>query len=193
MNEWEKPWTWDDNATCHTNMEHIKQAHVFPFRWYYFLPGGEVQYIIQKTKNFGVCIDSNYYGPKRYKTKLETLAKTSVQSFGDKDLFNYQESRSWLTLGIKEDDAMPNEVYVVRPNGGGYMMRFHPITKRWIQKIHVDENGEVEYRARMLVKEQRIQASVHTNYVEQEYQNSIGDHYRKLWNDDKKQFYWKQL
>lgn len=193
MNGWEKEWTWDDNAECHTNMQHASSAYVFPYRWYYFLPGGEVHYIIQKSRNFGVIIDSNYFGPRRYKTKLESLAKTSVQKFADKEIFQYQEAKSWLTLGLDKSEPMPNEITIIRPNGGGYMMRFHPVTKRWIQKIHVDENGEVEYKARMITKEQQVFQSVHTNYVEKEYQNSLGDHFVKLWNDEKKQSYWKKL
>jgi hypothetical protein len=73
------------------------------------------------------------------------------------------------------------------------MMRFHPVTKRWIQKIHVDENGEIIYKARMVVNKQQVFQSVHTNYVEKEYQNSLGDHFVKLWDEDKKQSYWKKL
>jgi hypothetical protein len=192
-NGWEKEWTWDDNAESHTNMQHTSSAYVFPYRWYYFLPGGEVHYIIQKSRNFGVIIDSNYFGPRRYKTKLESLAKTSVQKFADKEIFQYQEAKSWLTLGYDQSDPMPNEITIIRPNGGGYMMRFHPVTKRWIQKIHVDENGEIEYKARMVVNKQQVFQSVHTNYIEKEYQNSLGDHFVKLWDEDKKQNYWKKL
>ena len=192
-NGWEKEWTWDDNAESHTNMQHTNDAYVFPFRWYYFLPDGEIHYIIQKTRNFGVIIDSNYFGPKRYKSKLEQLAKTSVQKFTDKEIFKHEEARSWNTLGVDTQEPMPLDIVVVRPNGGGYMMRFHPVTRRWIQKIHVDENGEIEYKARMVVNKQQVFQSVHTNYVEKEYQNSLGDHYVKLWNDDKKQNYWKKL
>lgn len=192
-NGWEKDWSWDDNAESHTNMQHTTSAYVFPYRWYYFLPGGEVHYIIQKSRNFGVIIDSNYFGPKRYKSKLERLAKTSVQKFTDKELFKYEEARSWNTLGVDKSEPMPNEIVIVRPDGGGYMMRFHPVTKRWIQKIHVDANGEIEYKARMVVNKQQVFQSVHTNYVEKEYQNSLGDHYVKLWNEDKKQNYWKKL
>jgi hypothetical protein len=193
MNELEKPWIWDDNAESHTNMQHTQDAYVFPFRWYYFLPDGEIHYIIQKTRNFGVIIDSNYFGPKRYKSKLEQLAKTSVQKFTDKEVFKYQEAKSWATLGTDTQEPMPLEITVVRPEGGGYMMRFHPVTRRWIQKIHVDENGEIEYKARMVVSKQQVFQSVHTNYVEKEYQNSLGDHFVKTWNEDKKQSYWKKL
>ncbi len=193
MNELEKPWIWDDSAESHTNMQHTQDAYVFPFRWYYFLPDGEIHYIIQKTRNFGVIIDSNYFGPKRYKSKLEQLAKTSVQKFTDKEVFKYQEARSWATLGTDTQEPMPLEITVVRPEGGGYMMRFHPVTRKWIQKIHVDENGEIEYKARMVVNKQQVFQSVHTNYIEKEYQNSLGDHFVKLWNEDKKQSYWKKL
>ena len=194
MNELEKPWTWDDSAESHTNMQHTKDAYVFPFRWYYFLPDGEIHYIVQKTRNFGVIIDSNYFGPKRYKSKLEQLAKTSVQKFTDKELFTYQEARSWSTLGRDMQEPMPLEITVVRPEGGGYMMRFHPMTRRWIQKIHVDENGEIEYKARMVVRENNYQSvNQTTTYEEREYQNSLGDHFVKTWNEDKKQSYWKKL
>ena len=193
-NGWEKEWTWDDNAECHTNMQHTSSAYVFPYRWYYFLPGGEVHYIIQKSKNFGVIIDSNYFGPTRYKSKLERLAKTSVQKFADKELFTYDEAKSWSTLGTSTEEPMPLEITVIRPEGGGYMMRFHPVTRRWIQKIHVDENGEIEYKARMIVKQNNYQSvNQHTTYEEKEYQNSLGDHFVKIWNDEKKQFYWKKL
>jgi hypothetical protein len=70
-------------------------------------------------------------------------------------------------------------------------MKFHPVTKKWVQKIHIDENGEVEYRARNLVK-QREWAG-HVWYEEVEYENSLGDHFRKLWNEKRKQFEWQKL
>jgi hypothetical protein len=191
MNELEKPWVWDDSAESHTNMQHTKDAYVFPFRWYYFLPDGEIHYIVQKTRNFGVIIDSNYFGPKRFKSKLEQLAKTSVQKFTDKELFTYQEARSWSTLGTDTQEPMPLEITVVRPEGGGYMMRFHPVTRKWIQMIHVDENGEIIYKARNIVKTRENHLG--TWHEEVVYQNSLGDHFVKTWNEDKKQSYWKKL
>ena len=109
-------------------------------------------------------------------------------------MFTYQESRSWNTLGKDTQEPMPLEISVIRPEGGGYMMRFHPVTRRWIQKIHFDEDGEIEYKARMIVRENNYQSvNQTTTYEEKEYQNSLGDHYRKLWNEDKKQSYWKKL
>ena len=190
-NGWEKEWTWDDNAESHTNMQHTTSAYIFPYRWYYFLPGGEVHYIIQKSRNFGVIIDSNYFGPRRYKTKLESLAKTSVQKFADKEVFKYHEAKSWSTLGADKHEQMPLEITVVRPEGGGYMMRFHPETKKWIQMIHVDENGEIIYKARNVVKTRENHLG--TWHEEVEYQNTLGDHFVKTWNEDKKQSYWKKL
>jgi hypothetical protein len=86
---------------------------------------------------------------------------------------------------------MESEVHLVRPNGGGYMMKFHPVTKKWIQNILVDENGEVFYRARMLVKQRSNEQD--TWYEEHEYQNSLGDHFIKNWNDNKKKYEWQRL
>ena len=191
MNEWEKQWAWDENAPMHNNMQWIQETMAFPFYWYYTQHDGEVWYVKQIKKNCGVVQDWNYYGPKREKSAVARLAKRSVQKFTDKDVADYNTMKSWMTLGNSNEEPMESEVHLVRPNGGGYMMKFHPVTKKWIQNILVDENGEVFYRARMLVKQRSNEQDVW--YEEHEYQNSLGDHFIKNWNDNKKKYEWQRL
>lgn len=189
--EWEKQWTWNENAPMYNDREWLKNHREFPCFWYYCRPDGEIWYIKQVDKSFGVIHDQNFYGPKREKSIVKKLATRSVQKFADKDVADYHTMKSWQTLGVSNEEPMEEVVYLVRPGGGGYIMKFHPVTRKWIQKIHIDENGEVEYRARNVVKRKENHLGVW--FEEVEYENSVGDHFRKLWNERKKQFQWEKL
>lgn len=191
MNEWEKQWTWDENAPMHNNMQWIQEGMAFPFYWYYTQHDGEVWYVKQLKKNCGVVQDWNYYGPKREKSAVARLAQRSVQKFADKDVADYHTIKSWSTLGVSDEEPMEEIIYLVRPNGGGYIMKFHPVTKKWIQKIHINQDGEVTYRARNVVK--RRENNLGVWFEEVEYENSEGDHFRKLWNEYKKRHEWQRL
>lgn len=190
-NEWEKQWEWNDNAPMYTDRSWLENFKGFPIFWYYCLADGEIWYIKQISKFCGVVHDQNYFGPKREKSAVARLAIRSVQKFTEKELADYHTMKSWSTLGEQPDDSMPLSEYVVRPNGGGYMMKFHPVTRKWIQKIHVDENGEIEYRAKMLVKTKKNNLGVW--HEEIEYSNSLGDHYQKHWNENKQKTEWKKI
>jgi hypothetical protein len=190
-NEWEKQWEWNNNACMHSNRDWLNDHKDFPIFWYHCRPDVEVWYIKQLSKTCGIIHDQNYYGPVREKSAVAKLAKRSVQKFVDKDVADYHTMKSWSTLGVSDEEPMEEVVYMVRPNGGGYIMKFHPVTKKWIQKIHINDYGEVEYRARSVVK--RRENHLGTWFEEIEYENSEGDHFRKLWNENKKRHEWQKL
>ena len=190
-NEWEKQWEWNNNACMHSNRDWLRDHKDFPIFWYHCRPDGEVWYIKQLSKTCGIIHDQNYYGAPRQKSAVAKLAKRSVQKFVDKDVADYHTMKSWSTLGVSKEEPMEEVVYMVRPNGGGYIMKFHPVTKKWIQKIHINDDGEVEYRARSVVKQRENHLG--TWFEEVEYENSEGDHFRKLWNENKKRHEWQKL
>jgi len=190
-NEWEKQWEWNNKACMHSNRDWLNDHKDFPIFWYHCRPDGEVWYIKQLSKTCGIIHDQNYYGPVREKSAVAKLAKRSVQKFVDKDVADYHTMKSWSTLGVSKEEPMEEVVYMVRPNGGGYIMKFHPVTKKWIQKIHINDDGEVEYRARSVVKQRENHLG--TWFEEVEYENSEGDHFRKLWNENKKRHEWQKL
>lgn len=189
--QWEKQWKWNENAPMYDSLEWLNDHNDFPIFWYRFFEDGEVWYIKQVNKNYGIIYDENYYGFPREKSAVARLSKRSVQKFVDKEVVDYHTMKSWMTLGVTEQENVDEITYIVRPSGGGYIMKFHPVTKKWIQKIHVDENGEVCYRARNLVKQKENHLGVW--FEEVEYQNSKGDHWRKLYNEEKKKFEWKKI
>lgn len=191
MKQWEKEWTWDNEAPVYEDKNWLKDQYRFPIKWYLFDQDGQVYYIKQITKNYGVILDENYYGHVRPKTIVAKLAKRSMQKFVDKEVVDYHTMKNWMTLGSYEPEQQDEVVYHVREHGGGYIMKFHPVTRKWIQKIHVNEDGEVVYRARNVVKQRENHLG--TWHEEIEYENNLGVHYRKMWNDQKKKYEWQQL